>query len=246
LCSPSCHSSIHNRRWWRWHRCLAAWTRVTSRISPYSRPESVLPTGYSWWVWERVIKMRIVRVVWPHWNLAWWLGKLLSLTYKVLRTTQPSYVHNLISVQPPRSTRSSSLVTLARLPTSSSLRITDRSFRYASSCFCNQLPSSLHQPHSSTSVSDLLVHAPTTSSHSVNSHVLPSITPSVFHSRLKTYLFHESYPPWPLFRPQNWLRGLYDWTRSSEHLGFCFLKVFFITAFVCWFCATKAGCSSAV
>ena len=39
--------------------------------------------------------------------------KLLSLTYKVLTTTQPSYLHNLITVQPPRSTHSSSLVTLA-------------------------------------------------------------------------------------------------------------------------------------
>ena len=34
--------------------------------------------------------------------------KLLSLTYKVLTTSQPSYLNNLISVQPPRSTRSSS------------------------------------------------------------------------------------------------------------------------------------------
>ena len=39
---------------------------------------------------------------------------LLSLTYKVLTTTQPSYLHNLITVQPPRSTRSSSLVTFVR------------------------------------------------------------------------------------------------------------------------------------
>jgi len=69
---------------------------------------------------------------------------LLSLTYKVLSTTQPLYLHNLISVQPPRSTRCSSLVTLARPPTSSSLRITDCSFRYASPCLWNQLPSSLH------------------------------------------------------------------------------------------------------
>ena len=37
--------------------------------------------------------------------------KLLSLTYKVLTSTQPSYLHNLITVQPPRSTHSSSLVT---------------------------------------------------------------------------------------------------------------------------------------
>ena len=77
--------------------------------------------------------------------------KLLSLTYKVLTTNQPPYLHHLISVQPPRSIRSSSLVTLAR-PPSSSLRITDRSFRYASPCLWNQLPSSLRQPHFSPSL----------------------------------------------------------------------------------------------
>jgi len=49
--------------------------------------------------------------------------KLLSLTYKVLTITQPSHLHNIITVQPPRSTRSSSLVTLACPSTSSSLRI---------------------------------------------------------------------------------------------------------------------------
>jgi len=54
--------------------------------------------------------------------------KLLSLTYKVLTTTQPIYLNNLISVQPLRSTRSSSVVTLSRPPTIS-LKITDRSFR---------------------------------------------------------------------------------------------------------------------
>ena len=90
------------------------------------------------------------------------LNKLLSLTYKVLTTNQPPYLHHLISVQPPRSTHSSSLVTLARPPTSSCLRITDRSFRYASPCLWNQLPSSFRQPHSSPSVSDFPVHAPAT------------------------------------------------------------------------------------
>jgi len=67
-------------------------------------------------------------------------NKLLSLTYKVITTTQPSYVHNLISLQPPRSTRSSSVVTLSRPPTISSLKVTDRSFRLASSRLWNQLP----------------------------------------------------------------------------------------------------------
>ena len=50
--------------------------------------------------------------------------------YKVHTTTQPTYLHNLITVEPPRSTRSSSLVTLTRpsTATSSSLRITHRPF----------------------------------------------------------------------------------------------------------------------
>jgi len=105
--------------------------------------------------------------------------KLLSLTYKVLTTTQPPYLHHVISVQRPRSTRSSSLVTLVRPPTSSSLRITDRSFRYASPCLWNQLPSSFSQPRFRPSVSVLPVHAPTTSSHSANSPLSPSTTLSL-------------------------------------------------------------------
>ena len=40
------------------------------------------------------------------------------------------------------------------------------------------LPSSLRQPHSSLSVSVLPVHAPTSFSHSVNSPLSPSVTPS--------------------------------------------------------------------
>jgi len=55
--------------------------------------------------------------------------KLLSLKliYTVLTTTQPSHLHNLITVERHRSTRSSALVSLARPPISSScsLRITD-------------------------------------------------------------------------------------------------------------------------
>ena len=58
----------------------------------------------------------------------------------------------------------------------------------------NHLPSSLRQPHFSPSVSVLPVHAPTTSSQSVNSPLSPSITHSLFQSRLKTYLFHKSFP----------------------------------------------------
>ena len=34
--------------------------------------------------------------------------KLLSLTYKILTTSQATYLHNLVSLQSPRGTRSSS------------------------------------------------------------------------------------------------------------------------------------------
>jgi len=63
-----------------------------------------------------------------------------------IATAQPSYLHSLISVQPPRATRSSSVVTLSRPPTSASLKITNRSFRYASPHLWNQLPVSFRQP----------------------------------------------------------------------------------------------------
>jgi len=65
--------------------------------------------------------------------------KLLSLTYKALTTAQPTYLHSLISVQPPRATRSSSVVNVSRTPTSSSLKITNCSFCYASPHLWNQL-----------------------------------------------------------------------------------------------------------
>jgi len=63
--------------------------------------------------------------------------KLLSLTYKVLTTNQAQYLHN--SVQP-CSTLSSSMVTHARPPTRSSLKIKNRCFRYAAPCLWNELP----------------------------------------------------------------------------------------------------------
>jgi len=116
-----------------------------------------------------------------------WL-KVNERTYKVRTTTQSSNLHNLISLQPPRSTRSSSVVTLSRPPTV--LKITDRSFRYASPRLWNQLPKSFCQPHQSSLDSHLLV----SSSLSLSS-LSSSIISSLFYSRLKTYLFNKSFPP---------------------------------------------------
>jgi len=123
--------------------------------------------------------------------------KLLSLTYKELTTTQPPYHHNLISVQRTQSTCFSSVITLARPPSSSSLKITYCSFRYASPCLWNQLPLSLCQPYFGTrlSISYSPIPSPSLLS-SFDSPLCSSITPSLFHSRLKTYLFYKSYSPW--------------------------------------------------
>ena len=108
--------------------------------------------------------------------------KLLSLTYKVLTTTQPSCLHNLITVH----TRSSSLITLARPSTSSSLRITDRSFQYTSPRLWNQLPASVRQPRTNLSNSDSLSSS---SIGSIDSPLSSSVTPSLFHSTLKLKTF---------------------------------------------------------
>ena len=116
--------------------------------------------------------------------------KLLSLTSKVLTTSQPSYLNNLIYVQPPRSTRSSSVVTLSRPPTISSLKITDRSFRYASPKISG-INSLNHSATLASHVSThILIHLSTHLYHHPHSH-----HPSLFHSRLKTYLFNKSFPP---------------------------------------------------
>ena len=76
------------------------------------------------------------------------------------------------------------------------LKITDRSFSYASPCLWNQLPLSLRKPHSGTSSSISCSPIPSSiTPSSFDSPLCASVTPSLFHSRLKTYLFHKSYPP---------------------------------------------------
>ena len=147
------------------------------------------------------------------------LNKLLSLTYKVLTTTKPSYLNNLITVQPPRSTRSSSLVTLARPSTSSSLRITDQ---YAFPRLWNQLPAPSVNP---APISPILPHpvlwvafplsAPLTH-HSHHLSPLHSSTPGL-KLPFSTNPSHHSLP----FLLPDWLRGFLGlFTDTSEHISF--------------------------
>ena len=89
-------------------------------------------------------------------------------------------------------TRSSPYVTLVK--PSSSLKVTHRSFRHASPHLWNQLPTSLRIPHpnySSPSQRPSFEHAGIT----CYTLLSPSITFTLFHSELKTYLFRKSYPP---------------------------------------------------
>jgi len=91
-----------------------------------------------------------------------WLAAACNLLDKinVLSLTKfsklPNHLRNLISVQH-CSTRSSSVVTLTRPPTSSALRLTDHSFQYALPCLWNRLPVSRRQPHFSPSVFNSLL-----------------------------------------------------------------------------------------
>jgi len=56
--------------------------------------------------------------------------KIASTTYKLLQHSSPQYLRDLITIQPSRSTRSSSVVTFLHPQLQSSLKVTNRSFRY--------------------------------------------------------------------------------------------------------------------
>ena len=131
---------------------------------------------------------------------------------------QPSYLHNLISLQPPRCTRTSSVVTLSRPPASSSLQITNRSFRHASPHLWNKLPVSLRQP---------CLNQPSSPSSSSLSPLSSSITPSLFHSKLKTYLFQISFPPYtPHTHQPDWFHGFLAVSVFFSSNGFLFSSHF--------------------
>ena len=114
--------------------------------------------------------------------------KIISTTYKVLQTSSPQYLQKLISVQPTRSTRSSSYVTLLYPPVAS-LKITNRSFRHAAPRLWNNLPSHIRTPFQREPLCDTLVSAGNSAAPVLH------LSHGVFHSRLKTYLFSKSFPP---------------------------------------------------
>jgi hypothetical protein len=76
------------------------------------------------------------------------------------------------------------LVTLNRLSNNSRLKITNRSFHLTSPALWNSLPPDLRHFSSHSTSSQPNLNSP-----------LFSLSPSVFLKRLKTHLFHFSFPP---------------------------------------------------
>ena len=109
--------------------------------------------------------------------------KIISLTHKTLHTGHPSYLRTLLHLNHTRSTRSSYLVTLTRPTNHSSLKITNRSFFHSAPALWNSIPSELRLKSNCTSFQSTLYSSPF------------AISPSVFHKKLKTYLFNLSFPP---------------------------------------------------
>ena len=136
---------------------------------------------------------------------------LLLVTYKVLTTTQPSYLHILITVQPRCSTRSSSLVTLTRPSALSSLRITDRSFQHASPRLWNQLQA---LPVNHALISPILTHTV------LSVALSPSYSANPSHHRLPFLFF---------FRTDHGFPGLY-----------CLPRLLSISVFLLFSCRFRA------
>jgi hypothetical protein len=113
----------------------------------------------------------------------------LSLTYNTLQLSQPSYLCTLITLQPPRSTRSSSFVTLLRRRICSCLKLIGRSFSYIAPLLWNNLPPSMRQPGQPSPKSSSQTH-----SQPISTNPQPlTFSRSLFHSRLETLLFSRSH-----------------------------------------------------
>ena len=142
---------------------------------------------------------------------------------------QPSYLYDLISIQPPHghNTRSSPYVTLIK--PSSSLKVAHRSFRHASPHLWNQLPTSLripHPNHSSPSQRPSFEHAGLTCYTLLG--LSPSITFSLFHSELKTYLLQKNLSSALVcFCLSDWSHGSIQTVhRTYLLIGLCFSSIF--------------------
>ena len=105
-----------------------------------------------------------------------------SLTYKTLHSGHSSYLHSLLSLKRNCSTHSSSLVTFNRLSNNSRLRIINRSFYHTAPALWNSLPLDLRHFFLSLLLVNLI-------------HFYFPFLLMTFSRKLKTHLFHFSFPP---------------------------------------------------
>jgi len=98
--------------------------------------------------------------------------KIISTTYKLLQFSSPQYLRD----RPTITTFTFYSVTLLRPPVHSRLRITNRSFRHTA-------------PQSGSYLSSPLFSGS-------NPEPAVNLSHGMFHSRLKTYLFSKSFPPY--------------------------------------------------
>ena len=113
--------------------------------------------------------------------------KVLSLTYNSLQSSQPTYLRELFTIQPTRSTRSSSCLTLSRPLVTSHLMFSNRAMPITAPRLWNDLPPKLGT-----------ISSPPPPSFPITRHHLHppplSVTSRAFHSKLKSHLFNHSYP----------------------------------------------------
>ena len=116
--------------------------------------------------------------------------KVISITNNLLHTSEPQYLARLLTIQPPRSTRSSKYITLYPPAITSNRTVLNRSFSYTKPRLWNALPNHLREPDT-------------------DQPEMNSLSKASFLSKLKTHLFTQSYPdtfkqppsppppPWP-------------------------------------------------
>jgi hypothetical protein len=112
--------------------------------------------------------------------------KMIAITYNTIQSGKPHYLYDLISFQPPGSTRSSSHLTLQRPENIPRLKICERAFQYAVPPLWNTLPHALR------------TFSTATKPHKTDNSPVPprlEMPPNKFFSALKTHLFLKSYPP---------------------------------------------------
>ena len=119
----------------------------------------------------------------------------MSITYKILNTSQPSYLYDLVSIQPHHGNKQHTLFTLCH--SDQTIIITQSHTSILLTFFTSSLKPASYITQNSSSKLFILSQRPSFEHAGLTCYTLlsPSITFSLFHSELKTYLLRKSYLP---------------------------------------------------